>query len=153
AFIAPVLRFALPAVAVIAAMTLFVTPWANFKSEAFRAQMESRDDTTRVAPGVFRESSSAQRVFFVEVGAGEDGKLRNVFVHSIEGDSISVVASEEGSIQTDERGDRFIVLENGRRYDGVPGTAAYRVVEFDRYKVLVDQRRVVTQSVRSRTTS
>lgn len=153
AFIRPVLRFAVPAVCVIAAMTLFVTPWANFKSEEFRAQLESRDDTTRVAPGVFRESSNQQRVFFVEIGAGEDGKLRNVFVHSIEGEQVSVVASAEGTIRTDERGDRFVVLEDGRRYDGVPGTAAYKVIEFDRYQILVDQRRVVSPSVRARTTS
>jgi lipopolysaccharide export system permease protein len=29
-------------------------------------------------------------------------------------------------------GDRFIVLENGRRYQGTPGSADYRVVEFER---------------------
>ncbi len=153
AFIRPVLQFAVPAALVIAAMTLFVTPWAEFKTEEFRTQLESRDDTTRVAPGVFRESSNEQRVFFVEVGAGEDGKLRNVFVHSIEGDSVSVVASAQGFIRSDERGDRFVVLEDGRRYDGVPGSAAYKVIEFDRYEILVDQRRVASPAVRARSTS
>jgi lipopolysaccharide export system permease protein len=29
-------------------------------------------------------------------------------------------------------GDRFIVLENGRRYQGQPGSADYRVVEFEK---------------------
>jgi lipopolysaccharide export system permease protein len=29
-------------------------------------------------------------------------------------------------------GDRFIVLENGRRYQGQPGTADFRVVEFEK---------------------
>lgn len=154
AFIGPVLRFALPAVVLIAVMTLFVTPWAHFKSEEFRAGLESRDDTTRVAPGVFRESSSGQRVFFVEVGAEDGGKLRNVFVSSLEGEGRSVVASEEGFIETHANGDRFVVLENGRRYDGVPGTAEYRVVEFERYRVLVDQQRTtVAPTARSRTTS
>lgn len=153
AFIRPVLQFAIPAACVIAAMTLFVTPWANFKSEEFQAQLDTRDDTTRVAPGVFRESAGAQRVFFVETGAGEGGKLRNVFINSVEDGQLSVIASARGSTIRDERGDRFVVLEDGRRYDGQPGTAEYRVVAFERYQVLIEARRSADQAVRSRTTA
>lgn len=152
-FISPVLRFALPAVAVIAGMTLFVTPWANFKSEQFRAELDSRDDTTRVAPGVFRESSGASRVFFVEGGGtSEDGRLESVFVQQSEGDQISVIASAHGSIRTEQNGDRFVVLDEGHRYDGRPGTAEYRVVEFERYHVLIESRRQAEQTRRASTT-
>lgn len=153
AFIAPVMRFAIPIAILIAALTLFITPWANNQSEVFRAELDNRDDTTRVTPGVFRESPGGQRVFFVESGSGEDGRLRNVFVSSMQGGSVSVIASEEGMIESDERGDRFLVLINGRRYDGEPGSADYRVMEFDAYRVLIDQRRVASPSVRTRTTS
>lgn len=152
AFISPVMRFAVPMALLIALMTLFVVPWANQKSEIFRAELDSRDDASRVIPGVFRESAGGQRVFFVESGAGEDGKLRNVFVSSTQGDRVSVIVSEEGLIETDERGDRFLVLESGRRYDGTPGTAEYRVIRFDEYRVLIDQPRVISPSVRTRAT-
>lgn len=152
AFIRPVLQFALPLVAVIAAMTLVVTPWANLKSEQFRAALERRDDTTRVAPGVFRESAGAQRVFFVETGADESGRLRNVFVSSEENGTLSVVASSQGSVHVDGRGDRYVVLERGRRYDGEPGTAEYRVLEFERYEVLIESPRGQQAAVRARTT-
>jgi lipopolysaccharide export system permease protein len=37
-----------------------------------------------------------------------------------------------------ENGDRFLVLLNGRRYEGDPGTADYKIYEFDRYAVRVD---------------
>ncbi|MCL2162701.1 MAG: LptF/LptG family permease, partial [Betaproteobacteria bacterium] len=70
AWIGPVLRFALPLTLVIAGVTLYLGPWANLKSHEYRGKLESRDDAQRVAPGVFRESSGAQRVFFVEVEAG-----------------------------------------------------------------------------------
>ena len=151
-FVRPVLTFALPAVAVIGVFTLMVTPWAHQQSEEFQTQLESRDDTTRVTPGVFRESSDQRRVFFAETGAGEGGKLRNVFVHSVEDGEISVIASAEGSMYVDERGDRFVVLEDGRRYDGVPGTPEYRVIDFERYEVLVEQKRAVARSQRTRAT-
>jgi lipopolysaccharide export system permease protein len=152
-FISPVMRFAVPMAVVIAALTLFITPWANSKSELFRAQLETRDDTMRVTPGVFRESAGGQRVFFVETGAGEDGTLRNVFVSSSQNGKISVIASREGSIEVGPDGDRFLVLENGRRYEGTPGAADYNVMEFESYRVLIDQRSAASPAVRARTTS
>ncbi len=153
AFIKPVLQFAVPIVALIATMTLMVTPWANMKSEQFRAELDARDDTTRVAPGVFRESAGQQRVFFVETGGSEDGKLQNVFVSSDEQGTLGVIAAEEGATHVDERGDRFVVLERGRQYRGEAGTARYKVMEFDRAFVLIAERRTVSQSARVRTTS
>ena len=41
---------------------------------------------------------------------------------------LGVMVSSEGYLETDEQGARFVVLENGRRYEGVPGTPDYRVM-------------------------
>ncbi|ANQ86071.1 LPS export ABC transporter permease LptF [Azoarcus olearius] len=150
AWIGPVLRFALPVVAVIAGMTLFLSPWAHMKNAEYRERLESRDDTQRVAPGVFRESAGSRRVFFVEVGAGEDGRVRNVFVSDENGDRLSVIAAAEGYLKTDEEGNRFVVLEKGRRYDGKPGTPEYRVMSFERYSVQIEAKQAAAQPQRSR---
>ena len=37
-------------------------------------------------------------------------------------------------------GDRFVVLVNGRRYEGAPGTLDYRTVDFDRYALRIEPR-------------
>ena len=37
-------------------------------------------------------------------------------------------------------GDRFLVLENGRRYEGRPGQADFRIMQFERYAVRVETR-------------
>lgn len=150
AFIGPVLRFALPLVVGIAAMTLYVSPWAHQKSAEYQARLDTRDDASRVSPGVFRESAGAQRVFFVEMGANEDGKVRNVFVSSEQGGRLGVIVAAEGSLHTDENGDRYVVLEQGRRYEGSPGTPEYRVMEFERYSVLIEERKVESQAGRTR---
>jgi len=151
AFIRPVLSFVVPTVVGIGAMTLYVAPWAHLKSAEYQARLENRDDAARVAPGVFRESAGARRVFFVEVGAGADGKVKNVFVSSEEDGRLGIVVSAAGALHTDANGDRFVVLEKGRRYDGTPGTAKYRVMEFERYSVLVEERKVEGQTLRTRT--
>ena len=137
-WVQPVLRFALPVVVVIAGVTLVLAPWAQFKSVEYRERLNNQDDAARVAPGVFRESSGAQRVFFVEVGAGEDGRVRNVFVSSMRDGKLGVMVAEEGFLETRERGQRFVVLERGRRYEGTPGQPDYRVMRFERYSVRLE---------------
>jgi lipopolysaccharide export system permease protein len=135
AWIRPVLRFSLPAVGVIAGATLFLSPWAQQQSAEYKLRLTNRDDAARVAPGVFRESANAQRVFFVEVGADASGRVRNVFVSSPQGERQGVMVAREGYLRTEANGDRFVVLENGRRYEGAPGTANYKVMEFKQYAV------------------
>ena len=152
-WIGPVLRFVLPLMLLIAGMTLFLGPWASLKSFEYRVKLENRDDTQRVAPGVFRESSGARRVFFVEVEADEDGKVRNVFVSEERDGKLSVVVASKGSVQTDEEGSRYVILEQGRRYDGIPGTPEYRVMVFDRYQIRIESSQQSAQPSRIRTKS
>lgn len=150
AWIGPVLRFALPLVLVIAGVTLFLGPWAQAKNAEYRDRLESRDDTQRVAPGVFRESSGARRVFFVEVGAGADGRVRNVFVSEEAEGKLVVISAAEGLLRADADGNRYVVLEKGRRYDGKPGTAEYRVMEFERYEVQIESRQAASAPAKTR---
>lgn len=138
-WIGPVLRFAMPPVVVIALGSLVLAPWAERMSEDYRTRFEQRDDAARVSPGVFRESGDASRVFFVEVGAGQSGRLDNVFVSSVEEGVQTVIIAASGAIETNDLGERFVVLEHGRRYEGTPGSAAYRVLGFERYSVRVAQ--------------
>ena len=140
AWVRPVLVFALPLVVLIAALSLFLSPWAVDKSEAFRRQMENRDELSRVAPGVFREASNGERVFFVEEIAGEETKVQNVFISQMQQGSLGILVSQRGFRETAANGDRFVVLLNGRRYEGVPGSAAYKVMGFERYAMRVETR-------------
>jgi lipopolysaccharide export system permease protein len=140
AWIRPVLTFALPLVLVITALSLFLSPWALTKSAEYRERMDQRDDVSRISPGAFQESTQAERVFFVEGQIGAEGRVRNVFISSVQNGHLGVVAAAEGHTETARNGDRFLVLENGRRYEGTPGAADYRVMEFERYGVRVETR-------------
>lgn len=135
AWIRPVLVFASPIVILIAVLSTVLSPWAAERSEDFRRQMDRRDDLARVAPGVFREASDSERVFFVEAVAGEAESVQNVFVTSMRDGQLGVMVSRRGYRETASNGDRFIVLLNGQRYQGTPGLADYRVLNFERYAV------------------
>jgi lipopolysaccharide export system permease protein len=138
AWIKPVLKFVGPAVIVIAILSLLLAPWATQKSEAYRQSMDQRDDVARVSPGAFNESGAADRVFFVESMAGEEGKVRNIFISSIQQGRLGVMATAQGHAETMLNGDRFLILDRGRRYEGTAGTAEYRVMEFDRYALRIE---------------
>jgi lipopolysaccharide export system permease protein len=63
AWVRPVLKFSLPLVVAIAALSLILSPWAQSKSVEYRQRMDTRDDVARVSPGAFKESASGERVF------------------------------------------------------------------------------------------
>src|SRR5688572_11903054 len=137
-WIRPVLAFAVPVVSIIALLSLVLSPWAVTNSEELRRQMDSRDDVSAVAPGVFRESRQAQRVYFVEEVSGSENLVANVFVSSVQHGKQGVMVAARGFQETAENGDRFLVLLNGRRYEGEPGSADYKIYEFQRYAMRVD---------------
>jgi len=100
--------------------------------------MDSRSDITAISPGVFRESSRAERVYFVEEVAGVENLVANVFVSSTQHGRQGVMVAARGFQETAENGDRFLVLLNGRRYEGEPGSTEYKVYEFGRYAMRIE---------------
>lgn len=150
AWVRPVLAFATPLVITIALLSLLLSPWAIVKSDEFRVHMESRDDISQVTPGLFRESKQAERVFFVEnVNEGEN-MVANVFVSSTQNQKTGVMVARRGYLETAANGDRFLVLLNGRRYEGEPGTIEYKITEFGRYAMRIEsyEAKVATPSTK-----
>jgi|RhiMethySRZTD1v2_1073278.scaffolds.fasta_scaffold45918_4 lipopolysaccharide export system permease protein len=136
-WVRPVLSFALPLVLMIGAFSLVLSPWAMSRSEELRRLMDSRDDVSTIVPGVFRESARADRVYFVEEVSESENTVANIFVASHQHQKLGVIVAKRGYQETADNGDRFLVLLHGRRYEGVPGTAEYRVFEFERYAMRV----------------
>ena len=142
-WIYPVLTFGLPLVLITAALSLFATPWAKMKSTEFVQRFEKREDLKKVSPGQFKESAAANRVFFVEGAAAGSNAVQNVFVNTIEKGANTVVVAKEGVIESDAKGGQFLVLKNGRRYQGVPGQADFQSMEFERYSMRVSSKAAV----------
>lgn len=138
AWVRPVLAFAAPLVAAIAVLSFFLSPWALSQSAEFRQKLSTRSDAGQVSPGAFQEANSADRVVFVEAVAEDSSSVRNVFVSSVQNQRVGVTMASTGHQETAANGDRFMVLENGRRYEVEPGIPSFRVLEFDRYAVRIE---------------
>lgn len=140
AWIRPVMTFAAPLVATIAVLAFFLSPWALSESAEFRGKLSMRKDAGQVSPGAFQESSTGDRVVFVEGVADDSSQVRNVFVSETRPDRLAVTVAGSGYQEIAENGDRFIVLQDGRRYEFAPGTAEFRVLDYARYAVRLETR-------------
>ena len=136
-WIRPVMWFALPVVSIIALLSLLLTPWAMSKVDEIRLKLESRDDVAMAAPGTFRESKQAERVFFLESAAPGSNQVSNIFVQSVQQGKVGIMVAKQGLQEIMPNGDKFIVLLNGTRHEGIPGQLDYKIVEFERYAMRV----------------
>ena len=137
-WIRPLLWYAAPVVAVIALLSLLLTPWALQKADEYKSKLESRDDVTSATPGMFRESKQADRVYFIENIDSGSNRIGNVFVQFEQHGKVGTMMAQQGLQETLPNGDRFLVLLNGTRYEGTPGQRDYNIVEFERYAMRID---------------
>jgi len=129
----PILLFATPFLVAIVVLSLWLSPWAEQRRLEYERQLESRDEVALLAPGLFKEFRNARMVVFIESVNSFDNTIHNIFLHSIEeGKDVTTVA-RSGYLEEAPNGDRFIVLKDGRRYEGQPGSADFRSVEFERF--------------------
>lgn len=136
-WIKPVLTIAIPLAALIGALSVVVSPWANEQKLEVRTRYEKREDIAKVSPGKFQESRGGGRISFVEEVSGDLSKVQNIFTSMMNEGRSSVVVAKEGKIEIDANGDRFLVMSQGRRYDGLPTAGDFQMMQFERYAVFL----------------
>ncbi|HEV7413346.1 MAG TPA: LPS export ABC transporter permease LptF [Casimicrobiaceae bacterium] len=132
AWLKPILWFATPFLLAIVALSLWLSPWAEARRLEYERQLESREELSLLTPGLFKEFRQAKLVVFIESINTLDGTIKNVFLHSIDSDKDVTTVARSGHLEDAPNGDRFIVLQDGRRYEGTAGSADFRTAEFER---------------------
>lgn len=136
----PVLRVAVPVAAMVAVLTLVASPWAYRQIGEYRQRFEQRSDLSKVTAGQFGESGQGDRVFFAEDPTNPNDELGHVFVRAIDPEWLSVLTAASARTETQPNGDRFLVLSAGHRYDLKPGSAEFRMVNFDQYGLRLESK-------------
>ena len=137
--IKPIIIFSLPIIVLIASLSLYISPWAVYKAEEFKKGLKSRDELATITPGVFKESKSDNRIFYVE-GFSELGNVvKNIFVQSIQNGKIGVIIANEGERVENKRGEDYIIMKDGRRYEGRENSQEFLTTYFKEYGVLIEK--------------
>ncbi|MGM0412721.1 MAG: LPS export ABC transporter permease LptF [Pseudomonadota bacterium] len=118
---------------------LWGAPWAE---RSFQQTWEAASRTTGVGgltPGAFNQFSTrdGRGVLYAEGVERDTGELSGVFIRipDAEGGESVVVASAGRQFRDGNSGRRFLELEAGARYEGEPGSGAFRVTTFERQRV------------------
>ena len=111
-------------------LSLSVAPWAANQVHLLKRTARQDAQVTGLEAGRFRAAGDGDAVFYAE-SIDEDGRLRNVFLQRRDGDVIEVALAASGEQLTDPAtGIRSMVLYDGERYEGIPGTLEFEVVRF-----------------------
>lgn len=148
--IRPILRFAIPLVIIIGLLALFVWPWANRESTLISQRFQQRSDVSMVAAGQFKESAKAERVFFIEELDIDKGEVKNIFAAENKNGRLSVAVAATGFIENGAGGEKSIVLNNGRRYEGLPTQPDFRILEFAEYTTKIQNKSALDPAPRDR---
>ncbi len=127
----PLLWLLVPLALGVAWLSLEGTPQALSTIERISAEARREADLNSIEPGRFTVFGPDRAVVYGERVTPE-GFMESVFLERrIEGDVVEVVVAKRGEqVESDDPNTRLLVLHEGRRYEGVPGTAQFRVVEF-----------------------
>lgn len=115
-------------------------------------QQSAMTELDTLVPGRFQSMKNGSRVTYSEELSDDRGELAGVFISekrfSTAGDKergISVLVAETGRQELQADGSRYLILENGYRYDGNPGEADYRAIQYDTYGVLLPKPEVAAE--------
>ena len=131
-FLKPMFRFAWPVLVVVALSALFVWPWANQQTKNMQIRYQQRSDLDRVAPGQFQESSSGNRVFFIDRDATGQKDSANVFIASTDKAKNSVTTAQSGRVEQRDQA-QFLLLSNGQRLENNVLQPGLKLSEFEEY--------------------
>lgn len=134
-----VLTLAVMVASLVAVVSLYVAPWAEEQSYRLRDLERSRTELTGISPGRFTEAGAAHGVLYAESIDSDGRTLRNVFIQQQQGGTQTILSAQRGHPYTDPKSnDQFLVLLDGYRYEGRPGTAEFQVVKFHEHAVRID---------------
>lgn len=135
----PLLGFAVVLTVLVAALTLYITPWAGQFAEEVRGRAQHEAQVGVLEAGRFQSFDSGRAVLFAETVDAESGSLGELFLYNREhdgADAESVVRAKNGRFAVDKsNGDRTLVLSDGWRFQGAPNQASWEVTQFQEHGV------------------
>ncbi|MEO0421496.1 MAG: LPS export ABC transporter permease LptF [Pseudomonadota bacterium] len=134
----PLLTLALPTALLLAVLSLQVAPWAAQQAYLTSQRARQAAEVGLLEPGRFKAVSGGSTVFYAE-SIDKDGLLGNVFIQRRRGSYVEVAVAARGELRQGSGQDqRLLVLYEGQRVEGEPGTTNFREVSFREHGVPIE---------------
>ena len=97
-------------------------------------------NTTGLVAGSFKESQKGDWTFYSQGVSKETGQLQNVFIEIQRQPKPLIFRAERGHFEVDPRtGDKYLILEDGYRYEGDAGDLDFVIAEYASHSLLVEK--------------
>lgn len=139
---------------VVAILSMQLAPWGLQNTEKLKDSQDELTELDLIVAGQFQDFAEGMRTTYAESISGVNAgrQLNNTFVAwrrpqtSDEEAGVRIIVSESARPVIDEEtGRRFMLLENGYLYDGVPGQADYLVSQFQEQALLMPEPTVIEE--------
>ncbi len=138
-WIKPVLKFSIPIVILVGLCSLVISPWSRAELADYKERFAQRDDVTRLSSGQFIEAKSGKQIFFLEAVDQDAKTVERVFMAEPSPNGAqTVVSSKKGRVEERPNGDRYIVLDDGKRYEVPADNLAVQITDFKTYELRLD---------------
>jgi lipopolysaccharide export system permease protein len=128
----PLLALVLPVVMVVGACSLWLAPWAERVAKQMVNEASRNLLVAGLEPGRFTQIANGG-VVFVGRMSGDGSSFERIFIYRQKDDRLDVTTSNKGHLEVDDKGQRFLVLEDGFEVEG-PRAGAGRDYRLMRYR-------------------
>ena len=135
-----VMLFAGTVAVIVAVLALFVVPGALSDRYQLQEKAKISANTTGLIAGSFKESEEGDWTFYSQGLSANKQFMENVFIEIQRDDKPLIFRSETGHFEIDQQsGDKFLVLEEGYRYEGKAGDQDFTIAEFGTHSLLIEK--------------
>ncbi len=124
---------------VVAVVMIWATPYIYVARAKLLRTTGIQTLVQTIMPGRFHAIHGGQEVFYVQSMSRDHTKAEQVFLAKRNKENVKkywdILWAEKAFAETDAKtGEDYIILQDGREYQGTPGKADYQIAEFGTYK-------------------
>jgi lipopolysaccharide export system permease protein len=125
---------------IVGSLSLYISPIAIDQLEVVYAKRDAMSELDTLTAGRFQKIPGGRTVYTSKF-TDQRSKMDKVFISQINKSTgkLEITYAKSG-FQMENDGMRYLVLENGYRYTGVPGTYQYEQLKYSQYGYLLPQR-------------
>ncbi|MDH5230895.1 MAG: LPS export ABC transporter permease LptF [Gammaproteobacteria bacterium] len=136
---ASIMRYAVVFAFFVAFLSLWVAPWSEQKQHEIRIQATAEKEFSFLAPGQFHEIQQGKGVFYMERMSDDKRHMESVFVHLEQDGRRDIFSAKRGLQEFDQFGNRYIVLQDGYRFEILADGQGYRSHHYRVTGIRLDQ--------------
>lgn len=116
-------------------LVFYIAPWSNGYVDKIKHAAIHQADVHLIEPSRFTIFANATTTVYAEK-IEQDKYLSNVFIHIKQGEIQRSIIAQKAEL-TKKNGLQYVVLEKGKRYEGIAGDDNYQIMTFEQYGILL----------------